>query len=192
MPNGGTGDCCFKAIAQAIEGSEVAHGKVREEVVNFIINYRWDKFKESIEVQHVQGNRFLQTNWMDDPLTTYQNYMNTLGTLGSASELNAAGELFQYNFVTIQEYSDGDKKTYRVENCCPYDDPSSRFHYFYFTGDFDNGHWEYLEPTTASEYCLSSDAIPDGIYPGLLKIIIDGIESTVEEWYIVIKTCHIF
>jgi hypothetical protein len=169
----------FKAVCQAIEGSELNHAKIREEVVHFVINHRWDKLKESIEIQHVQGNQSLQKHWERNAKDAYINYMNASGTLGSASELNAAGELFHYNFVTIQEYADAEKSSYRIENCCPFNDPTAPFHYFYFTGDFDNGHWEYLEPL---EGCSMMETICDGLYGGKCCVFIEEVETSLEEW----------
>jgi len=177
IPNGGSGDCMFKAVSQAVNnGDESQHKEIRKQVVDFVINEKWEKFSESIEVQHINGNNLLQRQWAKNPKQTYKMYMNLAGTLGSSTELTAAGELFHYNFATIQEYCNSTTRTYRVENCILYDDLSS-FHFFYFTGDYDNGHWEYIKNLTRAQ-------IGDGTYSGSYKTLISGEEISVEDWYI--------
>lgn len=166
----------FKAVAQAVfKGDESRHKEVRKNVVDFITFQRWEKFSESIEVQHINGNNLLQRQWAKDPKQAYKMYMTLDGTLGSITELAAAGELFHYNFATIQEYCTSSQRTYRVENCILVNHKSPDFHYFYFTGDFDNGHWEYIRN-------MSGHKIDDGTYYGRYRTLISGEEVTVEEW----------
>lgn len=38
---------------------------------------------------------------------------------------------------------------------------------------------EYLEPLHG---CSTTETIPDGLYPGVVKVIIDGTGTTVDEW----------
>ncbi|ODN05896.1 Sodium-coupled monocarboxylate transporter 2 [Orchesella cincta] len=175
IPNGGSGDCMFKAVSQAVNnGDESQHKEIRKQVVEFVINEKWEKFSESIEVQHINGNNLLQRQWSKNPKQTYKMYMNLAGTLGSSTELTAAGELYHYNFATIQEYCNSTSRTYRVENCILYEHETA-FHFFYFTGDYDNGHWEYIKN-------LSSREIDDGTYKGSHKTLINGEDTSVEEW----------
>lgn len=173
----------FKAVCQAVHrGEEQKHTEVRQRVVDFIVQERWEKFKESIEVQHISGNRSLAKKWKVNPVKTYHHYMSSTGTLGSSSELTAAGELFKYNFATIQEYAvESGKKIYRVENCYHFDDLDVPFHHFFFTGDFDNGHWEFLEPVGNPS---KNQSLSDGVYEGLVTVMIDGNQSTVNNWQV--------
>lgn len=166
----------FKAVSQAVyNGDESKHREIRKRVVNFIISQRWEKFSESIEVQHINGNNLLQRQWAKDPKDAYKMYMTMSGTLGSSSELTATGEVFHFNFATIQEYCSSTQSTYRVENCLMSEDDESDFHYFYFTGDYDNGHWEYIKN-------LSGKKLEDGTYHGRHRIVINGEEISFEDW----------
>lgn len=166
----------FKAVSQAVNGgNESQHKEIRMHLVNYIITQRWDKFKESIEIQHIVGNNLLQRQWAKDPKEAYRAYMSMGGTLGSSSELTAAAELFNYNFATIQEYAGNDGNTYRVENCVTFDETVTNFHYFYFTGDFDNGHWENIKKLTRGQ-------LDDGTYQGRHRILINDEEVSFEDW----------
>jgi hypothetical protein len=185
----------FKAVSQAIfRGDERKHAELRRKIVEFIVSERWNKFKESIEVQHAQGNQALLNDWKNDAMKAYTEYMTTLGTLGSSSELNAAGELFGYNYVTIQEYAENKGTVYRVENCCHLVEPGTPVHHFLFTGDYDNGHWEYLQPFQSTQFSLNSDIEPffvDGMLPGSISTHIDGVECKIDKWYdCVFKSRH--
>lgn len=147
MPNGGTGDCLFKAIAQAMsdEDDEACHLDIRCKVVDFVIMKMWDNLKDSIEIQHICGNSELIELWTKDPVQCYREYMTQGGTLGSFIELTAAAEFLQFSFSSIQEYSK-DVKTYRVENFLGQkiegEEDRRPHYYFLFTGDYESGHWE--------------------------------------------------
>jgi len=93
----------FKAISQALHSGNESHcTEIRGQVVHYILSQVWDKYKHSMEIQHVYGNEELATSWTSDPMAAYKDYMNCPGTLGSLSELTAAAELFRFNFATIQ------------------------------------------------------------------------------------------
>jgi len=60
-----------------------------------------------------------------------------------------------------------------VENCCHFD--QGPYYYFFFTGDFDNGHWEYLAPKGYVE-------LSDGSYKGRMKTVIGKNEISFDQW----------
>jgi len=180
IPNCGKGDCLFKAISQAVyDGDDQSHSEVRIAVVDYVVARKWDFLKETIEVQHVQQNEHLQKAWTEDPVSAYRNYMTSSGALGSLSELTAAAGLFKFNFVTVQEYDLTEGISYRVENCRILAESQVPLYFFFFTGDFDNGHWEYLHPIGIhrKEYLLS-----DGIHCGTITTVINGEECSLDNW----------
>ncbi|CAG7833857.1 unnamed protein product [Allacma fusca] len=181
VPNGGTGDCLFKAIAQAMseEDDEGNHLDIRCQIVDYVVNQIWDKLKDSIEIQHITGNPDLADKWVQDPIKCYKDYMAQAGTLGSFIELTAAAELLQFNFSSIQEYYK-DVKTYRVENFEPILNNNDRpTYHFLFTGDYESGHWEHLVPLAAESQI---ESLLDGTYHGTLYIVIDGVQTSLDDW----------
>jgi len=77
----------FKAVSQAVyRGEELKHIEVRKKIVQFIVQERWAKLKESIEVQHISGNQLLAKQWKVNPVRAYWSYMYLRTDLSYAND----------------------------------------------------------------------------------------------------------
>jgi len=148
--NSGGGDCLFRSIAVCIGKHEDEHANVRRMIVEFIVQ-NWVRYMEDMIVQHSEEvTYFSQVKHRMQELTNeeiekcrkeYLQYMNKVGTYGTASELTGGGFLFNFNFSIIQER---DRKNVGVKiNTI---NAQYRWVYFLFTGHFLKGHWRVVIP----------------------------------------------
>jgi len=157
-------------------GHERLHEKCRQEVVEYISDERhWPDFSTHIKGQNdhlVQKRKLDKEKGKGDKNGTavavvskragggtseeeeedpevlkesYRNYMLGDGVYGTLQELIAASDLYQFNLIVVRQLSPSFFNILSFKDTFTYDIT----HHFLFTGVTpDDGHFEYLEPTS--------------------------------------------
>ncbi|ACF05369.1 hypothetical protein [Adoxophyes orana nucleopolyhedrovirus] len=121
----GNGACLFGAIAHLRYSDQLLHRRVRQELVNYIIQ-NWDRFKNF--TCNKELNAYITAE-------EYQADMLKPETFGSMTELHAAGELYSFQFVVFKD----DRVYTKVGK------QSDPVKHLLFSGDVSSGHFDVLE-----------------------------------------------
>ena len=125
----GDGNCFYRAVSQALFGSQEFHFDIRVSVVSQITKC-WEKYGASILDPRTNNRETFKD------AEEYREYSLLSGTYATAPEIQACGEARK---LCIRVHQDGKFREYG-------DTSSPTLINVLFTGPLDNGHFTYLEP----------------------------------------------